>query len=477
MEINLSLFKIKSYVISLLVMLDIFALTIISNAVEANKVTADCRNIQDIADNSIVKIDHFDDFSGSGVIIAKQNNIYTVLTVAHAVKSQEILDYDRLTIQSQYGQHNVIDGQLLDHTSQFLDLAIIRFQSSRNYIPITFTSSQQTEQGKNVYLLGYPLPHIDPNPPKPEIKQIKTTLIRKIYKRPRGYDMRYSSDTSSGMSGGAILDVCGRLLGIHGRGDSPGDVELRTEIDERIPIIPFKGDFASGIPIDYFINLLPLATLQKSDLDINLKPLPKRLLDQDRDNSYIIVGFSELDARNYQSAIKKFTKSIEQDPKNYQPIAYFYRGLSYSSIEDKQKAVNDYSTAIRLDNNLLSARYNRGLIFARDFGYYDEALKDFEELIKRNPRDADALLQRGNIYFQRGNKQQALNDYTTAISLNKQLGDAFHYRGIIYHQQNKNEEALEDLRRAKDIFALERNLQKFERANNAILDIQGGVKR
>ena len=113
----------------------------------------------------------------------------------------------------------------------------------------------------------------------------------------------------------------------------------------------------------------------------------------------------------------------------------------------------------------------------RDLKQYDEALRDFEELIKRNPRDADALFERGNIYFQKGNKQQALNDYTTAIRLNKQLGDAFYNRGIIYHQKKKNEQALEDLRRARDIFASQENLKKFGRANDAIMDIQGGVKK
>ena len=416
MKINLSLFKIKSSLISFLILFDIFTFTLVSHGVEENKVTADCRTIADVADNSTVKISRLDDESSSGVIIAKKGNIYTVLTVAHGVKSQEILDYETLRIQSQYGEYNVIDGQLLDDGIKSLDLAIIRFKSSRNYLPITFGSSQQSEEGKNIYLLGYPLPNIRTS--QPEIKPIKGILTGVINNRGKGYNMRYVADVSEGMSGGSIVDVCGRLLGIHGRSDSRGNVERRTNLNQSTgETIPLNGDFASGIPVDYFIKLLPLTNLSKFDIILDKRPLPKRLFYKDRDTSEIITGFSKLDSRNYKLAIEYFTKSIEKDPQSYQAIAHFYRGFSYSSLGDKQEAINDYSKALELNSNLSNARYNRGLILLRDFGYYNEALKDFEELIKRNPRDADALLQRGHIYFEISDRKTRIRNMRTKIRI------------------------------------------------------------
>ena len=470
MKINLSLFKISSSIISLLVMVDILTFTLVSNAVENKKVTADCRTIPDVADNSTVKISPVDDEPSSGVIISKKGNIYTVLTVAHGVKSQDILDYNPLKIQSRYDEYNVIAGQLLDEGVKSLDLAIIRFESSKNYIPIIFGSSQQTQKWDKVTILGYPITSTN-RTGQPQIYPLETTLIEINANRGKGYDMSYAGNGWEGMSGGAIINDCGRLLGIHGRGDSLGTIKNEESNEE----MSLRGPFAAGIPIDYFVNLLPLPNLKISEIAINIKPNFNSLISEDVQKSFIDLGLSELESNNLGSAISYFTQAIQKDSKNH--LAYSYRGLSYSLIGDKQQAIKDYSRAIELNSNLSNARYNRGLILSRDLKKYDEALRDFEELIKRNPRDADALFERGNIYFQKGNKQQALNDYTTAIRLNKQLGDAFYNRGIIYHQKKKNEQALEDLRRARDIFASQENLKKFGRANDAIMDIQGGVKK
>lgn len=150
---------------------------------------------------------------------------------------------------------------------------------------------------------------------------------------------------------------------------------------------------------------------------------------------------------------------------------YFQRAFCYSQNQEYQKALVDYSVAIELDKTNRNARYNRGLILAKHLGQYDEALTDFNELLQRNPRDTEALFQRGNIYFQLGRKNQALDNYVKAVNINPQLGDAFFNIGIIYHRQKKNDEALKNLKRAKDIFAEQGNLNKFNQANNAIMDL------
>ncbi|MFM6252962.1 MAG: trypsin-like peptidase domain-containing protein, partial [Dolichospermum sp.] len=73
-----------------------------------------------------------------------------------------------------------------------------------------------------------------------------------------GYDLLYSNITKDGMSGGAVLDTQGRLIGIH------GTVEGEESLD-------FDGEInlgrSSGIPIKTFLNLVEQAGID-SDLKV-----------------------------------------------------------------------------------------------------------------------------------------------------------------------------------------------------------------
>jgi tetratricopeptide (TPR) repeat protein len=55
--------------------------------------------------------------------------------------------------------------------------------------------------------------------------------------------------------------------------------------------------------------------------------------------------------------------------------------------ENKDRAIADYSEAIRLRPDIVSAYYNRGNFYI-DLGEYDKAIADFSEVIRR---DSDAL--------------------------------------------------------------------------------------
>ncbi|MFM6219049.1 MAG: hypothetical protein ACKPDM_01595, partial [Dolichospermum sp.] len=71
-----------------------------------------------------------------------------------------------------------------------------------------------------------------------------------------GYDLLYSNITKDGMSGGAVLDTQGRLIGIH------GTVEGEISLDGEIHL-----GRSSGIPIRTFLNLVEQAGID-SDLKV-----------------------------------------------------------------------------------------------------------------------------------------------------------------------------------------------------------------
>ncbi len=154
------------------------------------------------------------DSAGSGVIIGRSGNLYSVLTNWHVVESSNplILTVDDL-------QHQLINSpqQLGD-----ADLAVLQFYSEAEYPTATITP-EIPQIGDTVYAAGFPLA-IAENENTVDIgnKAFRMTQgtisIIPAKSLPQGYRLGYTNDTSMGMSGSPIFDSQGLLVGIHGRG-------------------------------------------------------------------------------------------------------------------------------------------------------------------------------------------------------------------------------------------------------------------
>lgn len=160
--------------------------------------------------------------AGSGVIITRQGQIYTVLTNEHVVADT----WDNLyTIQTTDEQKH--PARRL-HSIQFgnIDLALVQFTSSNVYRVAEIGDSDALCVGP-VYASGfsnwYWLNLNAKNTRDWGMKAFKLTTgqvgmllptTRSLY---RGYRLGYTNDIENGMSGGPVLDSKGRLIGINGR--------------------------------------------------------------------------------------------------------------------------------------------------------------------------------------------------------------------------------------------------------------------
>lgn len=62
----------------------------------------------------------------------------------------------------------------------------------------------------------------------------------------------------------------------------------------------------------------------------------------------------------------------------------------------------------------------------------DGALEDFNKAIEKNPRYAEAYLNRGYVYISTGELQKVLANFDEAIALDTGYVEAYYNRGIIY---------------------------------------------
>ena len=88
-------------------------------------------------------------------------------------------------------------------------------------------------------------------------------------------------------------------------------------------------------------------------------------------------------------------------------------GIEHHNKGDYDRAIADYSEAIRLDPKYAFAHYSRGNAYYAK-GDYDRAIANYSEAIKFDPKFADAYLNRGYAYRVKGDNDRATADLDTA---------------------------------------------------------------
>lgn len=125
---------------------------------------------------------------------------------------------------------------------------------------------------------------------------------------------------------------------------------------------------------------------------------------------------------------------------------YYNRGVLYSAKEDNDRAIADYSEAIRLDPTLYPPLINRGLIYF-DNNDYGRAITDFSEAIRLNPKQALGFFNRGYVYAIQGDTDRAIPDLSEAIRLDSSYTKSFLWRGYVNSILGNYDAAASDLGR------------------------------
>ena len=146
---------------------------------------------------------------GSGVIIARQDNTYLVLTNNHVLRGGNaftINTHDGVTYQAKVVPNGIDTDD---------DLALLEFESDKTYQTATINTAATPKPEQAILAAGYSAETGELVTEEGRIEQVPDKTLKD------GYEIGYSSDIVQGMSGGAILNTDGEVIGINGKSAFP----------------------------------------------------------------------------------------------------------------------------------------------------------------------------------------------------------------------------------------------------------------
>ncbi len=143
----------------------------------------------------------------------------------------------------------------------------------------------------------------------------------------------------------------------------------------------------------------------------------------------------------YDECITACTAALAINPKNVQ--VYTIRGNVYQYKTQYELSIEDYSSAIRYEQNYVYAWTGR----ANSYYYlqsYDKAVYDYSQALRLESSNADLWYGRANCYFAKKEYDKAIGDYTTAIAYNANHANAYAYRAASFFYKLDYRKAIED---------------------------------
>jgi tetratricopeptide (TPR) repeat protein len=402
-----------------------------------------------------------DDSIGSGVIIKKTGQVYTILTAAHVVRNANAT-YKIMTIDERQYPLNYQTVKLLPGA----DLAILQFISPQNYQVVKIGNSNKVVEGVPVYVGGFPM---NTAAISKSIFNFTDGRVTANSSKPlsAGYSIIYTNVTLPGMSGGSVLNEQGELVAIHGK----GDVETNTTASSINPNIRIKTGFNLGISANIFVPLASKAGVQlevaaggssprastEDDLLVTIAVKVQnadyqgaltdldRLIATNRNKAiaYYLRANINQQLGNNNGVLEDLTQAIKLDPKNSQ--AYLSRATIRHSSLDSSGALEDLNKVITLDPKNFQAYELRASVH-QELGNWDGALADFDRQVELKPQNTNAYLMRAVIYSMpmRKDYMSALANYNRVIQLTPKDYRAYHGRAVIYQMQGDLVNALAD---------------------------------
>ena len=231
-----------------------------------------------------------------------------------------------------------------------------------------------------------------------------------------------------------------------------GDDSLPTRIKEVKTLIA-NGEYQDAVKImdelylKYPDSLSVLLDRAVCNLYIGRADVAKlmmnKYLDKDTTNydTYNVKGAACENLGELDSALTNYNIAIKMN--NKIPDAYYNRGKVYFSQHKYSEALNDL---IKAKQNCSKGTNNNNIIMLLAQTYvavhqYDKALKEFKIIEKKNPDNIFITQNMADAYFLNKNYKMAIEYYTKALNIDSNNVNMLNNRAICYNEIRESEKA------------------------------------
>ena len=370
------------------------------------------------------------DAFGAGIVVAVTAQDAYVVTANHVLR----LNGTATSVQVQFNARpgEWFDGRILDLMDRDLDIGAVAVRLPPSVTAASLKGlgavSSSLQRGSDVYALGYPAAKAWDLPVIAD-KVASSNTLRLIFQ---------SQYVRGGNSGGALLDACGRIVGMVVLSEPPDAEAVRIEsvldlvgrwsLPSRTlsvqPASPCGAAAASAPAAPAAITPAAPAVARSSTVDE-----VRRLHEQEK----------------WADSLPLLNRLVAEQPSSAEVFAL--RSHAYTHLERTTEAIADGEQAVNLGPRLGEAYLRRGEAKS-EAGKNSEALADFDRALQFSPNEYEAFVNRGGVYLATGENQKAVDTASQALRIRTDRHQAWAIRGIAYGRLNNHKAAISDLTQA-----------------------------
>jgi len=187
---------------------------------------------------------------------------------------------------------------------------------------------------------------------------------------------------------------------------------------------------------------------------------------------FINLGNAYDETHNFGESIKCYKKALSLGSSS--SIIYLGLGKAYCEIKNYQSAIEAFESSIKLNNLDNRAWHNLGLTYFK-MGRYVEALSKIDQAIEIAAND-EIYITKGDCEYALKNIDKALENYDNAIKFNPKNYEALNSKAVVYRKQMILDKAFECCTKSLDLNPLNHRalmnlglvLKTFRRHEDAI---------